>query len=63
MSPKIKNFRIVWRCKNTGMEGHGNYVFSTLLCAENFCNLMNLDYENIFHWVEKRLVNEELMGA
>jgi hypothetical protein len=47
-------FRISWRYLETGIIGHGSYVFHTYEDAMNIAAHYNRRYPNMLHYVERQ---------
>lgn len=48
-------YRISWRYIETGMIGHGSYIFQSYEHAMNIASLCNRRYPNLLHYVESEV--------
>ena len=58
-SPNVdrgSKYRIAWKSKKTGLEGHGEYLFDKQSC-EAQCQRLNNHHQDISHWAEKKMVD------
>ena len=47
------SYRIAWRSRITGHQGHGKCVFSGKEECQEHCNKADIDWPEISHWPEE----------
>lgn len=56
-------YRIHWKSKETGKEGHGEPIFNSFEMAEHTAKQMNENTKYLIHWVQAVNVNPEKQEA